>query len=210
MVRPLQGHGAVDAFDVTLAAETERERPVGVTAPVRATTFFAAGVNALRPAFHDEPVSNVLGQVEPWRWLELEADIVEPFLFATRPICNAEVFAFIHDDGYRDPRLWLGDGFATVQREHWRAPLYWERRDGVWLTYDMVGMREIDPAETACYLSYYEADAIARWAHARLPTESEWGLAATAASLPASRARTLIAPSARRQLTGVRLASDRP
>jgi len=199
----------VKALDVTLLPETVRERPVGVTAPVRATTFFAAGANALRPAYHDDPVPNLLGVVEPLRWAEVEADIVEPFLFATRPICNAELFAFIHDDGYRDPRLWLADGFATVQREHWRAPLYWERRDGVWLTFDMVGMREVDAAETACYLSYYEADAVARWAGARLPTEAEWELAAAASSLPATRARKFFAPSARRQLTDVRLASDR-
>jgi len=208
VVRALQGSSRSEALDVTLLAETVRERSVGVAAPLRATAFFAAGSHALRAAYHCS-APNDLGVVEPLAWMELEADIVAPFRFATRPVCNAEVFAFIHDDGYRDPRLWLADGFATVQREHWRAPLYWERRDGVWLTFDRVGMREVDPAESAYHLSYYEADAIARWAQARLPTEAEWSLAAAASSLPATRARTFFAPSARRHLTGVRLASDR-
>jgi len=204
-----KARGPVRALDVTLLPETVRERSVGVTAPPRATEFFAAGSGALRTAYHDEGMPNELGLVEPQRWVELEADIVEPFLFATRPLCNAELLAFVHDDGYLDPRLWIPEGFATAQREHWRAPQYWERLDGIWVTCDVVGPREIDPAAVACYLSYYEADAIARWAHARLPTEAEWELAAAASSLPATRARTFFAPSARRQLTGVRLAADR-
>jgi len=199
----------VIALDVTLLPETVRERSVGVAAPARATEFFASGSNALRTAFHDEGVPNELGMVEPLQWVEHEADIVEPFLFATRPLCNAELLAFVHDDGYREQRLWTAEGFAIAQREQWRAPLYWERHDGAWMTRDLVTPREIDPAGVACYVSYYEADAIARWAQARLPTEAEWELAAAASSLPATRARTFFAPSARRQLTGVRLASDR-
>ncbi len=68
--------------------------------------------------------------------------------------CNAEVLAFIADGGYRQPELWLSDGWATVQREQWTAPLYWERAgDGAWTHYDLAGVREVDPAETACHLS---------------------------------------------------------
>jgi len=100
--------------------------------------------------------------------------LVAPFSIASRPIANAEVIAFIGDGGYANPKFWLSDGFATAKREDWRAPLYWHHCDDVWQVYDFGGVRELDPAETACHLSYYEADAIARWAGARLPTEFEW------------------------------------
>jgi ergothioneine biosynthesis protein EgtB len=100
--------------------------------------------------------------------------LVHPFRIATRPITNAEVQAFVADGGYREPRHWLSDGWATVMREGWTAPLYWS--DGSY--YELAGERAIDPAEVACHLSYYEADAIARWLGGRLPTEHEWELAA--------------------------------
>ena len=100
--------------------------------------------------------------------------LLAPYRIASRPLCNAEVLGFIHDGGYREPRLWLSDGFALVKQASWQAPLYWEERDGQWLQYTLAGVRAIDPAETACHLSFYEADAIARWLGARLPTEAEW------------------------------------
>jgi ergothioneine biosynthesis protein EgtB len=99
---------------------------------------------------------------------------VAPFALASRPIANAEVLGFIDAGGYRDHRLWLSDGWAAVQSQGWIAPLYW--CDGA--LYDLAGVRAIDPEETACHLSYYEADAIARWLGARLPTEAEWELVA--------------------------------
>jgi ergothioneine biosynthesis protein EgtB len=95
---------------------------------------------------------------------------VEGFALASRCIANAEVQAFIADGGYRTAALWLSDGWATVQREGWEAPLYWDGAE----TYDLGGMRAIAPSEPACHLSLYEADAIARWLGARLPTEAEW------------------------------------
>ena len=134
--------------------------------------------------------------------------LVEPFRLATRPICNAEVLAFIADGGYREPRLWLSDGWRPSQREGWTAPLYWERQDGVWLHYTLGGVREVDPAETACHLSYYEADAIARWAGARLPTEAEWEHAARACAIRRATSPTTIAciraPRRRRAAPAVR------
>ena len=104
--------------------------------------------------------------------------IVRPFRLATRPISNGDVIEFIRDGGYRDPRWWLSDGWAAVNTEGWSAPLYW-RGDEL---YELAGVRPIDPAETACHLSYYEADAIARWRGGRLPTEAEWELAAQGVS----------------------------
>lgn len=104
------------------------------------------------------------------------AELVEPFRLATRPVANADVLEFIEDGGYRDPRWWLSDGWHAVHTDGWQAPLYWS--DGAHFT--LAGMRPIDPAATACHLSYYEADAIARWRGARLPTEAEWEVAASA------------------------------
>jgi ergothioneine biosynthesis protein EgtB len=160
----------------------------------------AFGTQPLQPAYRDDLVRAPAASVAPASWLDFAGGVVEvgaqdgfafdcerprheqlvrPFRLATRPVCNAEVLAFIADGGYREPRLWLSDGFATVQREQWAAPLYWQQRDGVWLHYTLGGVREIDPAQTACHLSYFEADAIARWAGARLPTEFEWEHAAS-------------------------------
>ncbi len=104
--------------------------------------------------------------------------IVRPFQLASRPLSNADVQAFIVDGGYRDHRWWLSDGWATVQAEGWTAPLYWDGDH----TYELAGVRAIDPARPACHLSYYEADAIARYFGARLPTEAEWELATRGAS----------------------------
>jgi ergothioneine biosynthesis protein EgtB len=105
--------------------------------------------------------------------------LVPPYRIASRPVANAEVAAFIADGGYRDPRLWLSDGWQLVQAERWTAPLYWAERNGDHAIYDLAGVRAVDPGETACHLSLYEADAIARWLGARLPTEAEWEHAAT-------------------------------
>ncbi len=105
--------------------------------------------------------------------------IVRPFALAARPIDNAGVLAFIADGGYREPRLWLSDGWQAVRTEGWEAPLYW-LGDGT--HYTLGGVRELDPAAPACHLSYYEADAIARWLGGRLPTEAEWEVAARGAS----------------------------
>lgn len=105
--------------------------------------------------------------------------IVPAFELASRPITSGEVQAFIADGGYREPRHWLSDGWSAVKSEGWSAPLYWDAGRG---HYTLGGVRAIDPDAAACHLSYYEADAIARWLGARLPTEAEWEVAARGAS----------------------------
>jgi ergothioneine biosynthesis protein EgtB len=97
-----------------------------------------------------------------------------PFELATRPVSNREYLAFIGDGGYRRPELWLSDGWDTLSRERWTAPLYWNLRDSEWLNFTLHGEHALQPDEPVCHVSYYEADAYARWAGARLPDEAEW------------------------------------
>jgi ergothioneine biosynthesis protein EgtB len=95
---------------------------------------------------------------------------------ASRPVSNAEYRAFIDDGGYRAPGLWLSDGWARIQQDGWTRPMYWD--DDLAREFTLGGMRAIDPHAPVCHLSYFEAEAFARWAGARLPTEAEWEHAA--------------------------------
>jgi ergothioneine biosynthesis protein EgtB len=103
---------------------------------------------------------------------------LEDYSLADRPVTCGEWQAFIEDSGYRRPELWLSDGWAAVQSEGWECPLYWSRVDGGWQEFTLAGPSPINPAQPVCHLSYYEADAFARWAGGRLPTEAEWEVAA--------------------------------
>ena len=157
-------------------------------------------VNPLRPAFRDiaVPQSADPGALQ---WVKHGGGLVEighrgegfaydnesprhrewlePFALADRLVTNGEYIDFIEDGGYRRAGLWLSMGWAHVTEHEWTEPFYWERRAGRWWSYTLGGMREIDPHEPVTHLSYFEADAYARWAGARLPTEAEWETAAT-------------------------------
>jgi ergothioneine biosynthesis protein EgtB len=112
---------------------------------------------------------------------------VEAFELASRPVTNAEFLRFVRDGGYARPELWLSEGFAAARARGWQAPLYWEERDGAWWCFTLAGMAPLGADEPVCHVSHYEADAYARWAGARLPTEAEWESAVEAgapAALP--------------------------
>jgi ergothioneine biosynthesis protein EgtB len=122
--------------------------------------------------------------------------LIHPFRLADRLVTNAEWLAFIEDGGYRAYALWLADGWEIVNRQGLQAPLYWEERDGQWFAMSLEGVRPIDRAAPVAHVSYYEADAFARWASYRLPTEFEWevaakGIAATGNTLASGALRPL-------------------
>jgi ergothioneine biosynthesis protein EgtB len=106
---------------------------------------------------------------------------VEDFSLASRAVTNAEFLEFIEDGGYSRPELWLSNGIAAVRERGWVAPLYWERNGDGWTEFTLSGTRELDPAEPVCHVSYFEADAFARWSGFRLPSEAEWEIAAQCA-----------------------------
>ncbi|MDQ3617440.1 MAG: ergothioneine biosynthesis protein EgtB [Pseudomonadota bacterium] len=102
--------------------------------------------------------------------------LLQAHALAQRPVSNADYRAFIDDGSYRNPALWMSEGWTRIHAEHWSRPLYWD--EDLQREFTLGGLREIDPHAPVCHLSYFEADAFARWAGARLPTEAEWEAAA--------------------------------
>jgi ergothioneine biosynthesis protein EgtB len=99
---------------------------------------------------------------------------LQPFEIADRPVTNRDWIVFMEDDGYGRQPLWLMDGFAAARKSAWDAPLYWWKDEGTWWTYTLRGPQPVNLDAPVVHVSYYEADAYARWARARLPTEAEW------------------------------------
>ncbi|MGE5321713.1 MAG: ergothioneine biosynthesis protein EgtB [Actinomycetota bacterium] len=153
------------------AYQPDATQPVSGSAPVQKATSFPEGLvetGADGSHFHfdnEAPRHKVF---------------VPAFRFAARLATCGEYLAFMDDGGYRRPELWLSDGWMALQAHHWTAPLYWEKSGADWYQFTCSGMRRVDEAEPVCHVSLYEADAFARWAGARLPTEFEWEVAASA------------------------------
>jgi ergothioneine biosynthesis protein EgtB len=103
---------------------------------------------------------------------------LDAFRLASRAVTNRDYLAFVDGGGYRRPELWLSDGWDACVAQRWSAPLYWEQVDGQWQVFTASGMQPLAPDQPVCHVSYYEADAFARWSGARLPTEAEWETAA--------------------------------
>ncbi|MDX1640597.1 MAG: ergothioneine biosynthesis protein EgtB, partial [Balneolaceae bacterium] len=108
---------------------------------------------------------------------------IQNFKMADRLVTNGEYIKFIEDGGYQNPKFWLDEGFATIEQEEWEWPLYWVQRDGEWFHFTLSGLEKLDPNEPVCHVSYFEADAYARWAGCRLPTEQEWEVASKGAPM---------------------------
>ncbi|HEY2898075.1 MAG TPA: ergothioneine biosynthesis protein EgtB [Gemmatimonadaceae bacterium] len=110
-------------------------------------------------------------------------EFLEDFTLATRLVTNGEYLEFMNEGGYERSELWLSPGLAIVQDRDWNAPFYWERDGDGWTEFTLAGTRPIALNEPVCHVSYYEADAFARWAKRRLPTEAEWEVAARGARI---------------------------
>jgi ergothioneine biosynthesis protein EgtB len=118
---------------------------------------------------------------------------VNPFCLSDRLVTAGEYLDFIADGGYRQPRWWLSLGWQTVTQEGWEAPLYWREKDGRWFQFTLAGLQPINPDTPVCHVSYFEAEAYARWANARLPSEAEWEIAANTLPVQGNFADQLMA-----------------
>ena len=183
-------------------------------------SLFAA--EPLKPAYREAGPGIGAGHTAPFDWIAFEGGIFEvghdgdgfaydnegprhetlihPFRLASRPVTNAEWIEFIEDGGYATPTLWLADGWNTVKSQGWEGPLYFEKAEGGYGQMSLMGFRPVDPAAPVTHVSYYEADAFARWAGHRLPSEFEWEVAA--ASVPVE-GRTLGAGHLRPMPAGI-------
>jgi len=163
--------------------------------------------NPLRPAYCEAQPAVISGAAAPGHWRSISGGIYEighrgagfaydnegpphqvllrDFRHFSREVTNGEWIAFMEAGGYRTPSLWLSDGWAFAQREGWEAPGYWEMRDGAWHQMTLHGLRKIEESRAATHVSTYEADAFARWAGHRLPTEFEWEVASRGQPGPA-------------------------
>lgn len=153
------------------------------------------GSNPLKPAYHEGQLQPVI-DVPPLQWAPFEGGMhsvghrgdgfafdnelprhrrfLEPYQLATRLVTNREYLEFVRDGGYSRPELWLSDGFAHARENHWTTPLYWSGGVNDTQEYGLSGSQSLAPEKPVCHVSYYEADAFARWAGARLPDEFEW------------------------------------
>lgn len=116
---------------------------------------------------------------------------LEPFSLHDRLVTAGEWLAFMLDDGYTRPELWLSDGWAVARESGWQSPLYWMESDRGWELFTLRGRRQLDPEEPVCHVSFYEADAYARWRELRLPTEAEWEYAAECSGADAATVTAL-------------------
>jgi ergothioneine biosynthesis protein EgtB len=173
-----QQHQELLVTDIKHAFWTNPLRPAyqpAIAAPARETA------PSQKPQLYPEGMYEIGAEGESF-YFDNEASrhkvFLRPFRFAMRLATCGEYLSFMEDAGYSRPELWLSDGWKAVQTHRWSAPLYWEKSGGQWLQFTCSGPRRVEESEPVCHVSFYEADAFARWAGARLPTEFEWEVAA--------------------------------
>ena len=157
-------------------------------------------INPLRPVYQQNQLASPSRVAAQERWLDYPGGLytighdssdfafdnesprhqvyLQDYWLAARLVTNGEYLEFMQHGGYSKPEYWLAEGWTIAQTQQWQAPLYWEQIDGDWWMMTLSGMRRVNPDEPICHVSYYEADAYARWAGKRLPTEAEWEVAA--------------------------------
>jgi ergothioneine biosynthesis protein EgtB len=191
MVSISEKHWSELAFRVILGLNHEEQHQELLLMDVK-HNFWS---NPLKPSYRND-LKSTPGSTREIRWVEQPGDVysvghdlndgfaydnetphhkvlLSDYLIADRLVTNGEYQAFIDDRGYGTSAHWLSDGWALLQREGWRHPLYWEQWDGEWMQFTLGGLTQLNPHEPVCHLSFYEADAYARWAGKRLPLESE-------------------------------------
>ena len=183
--------GAAAAALIELGLNHEQQHQELIVTDIK----HAFWMNPLRPQYWPGP-EQAPGAVTAMRWQEHEGGVVEVghggtgfafdnesprhrvllerFALASRLVTNAEYLEFVAEGGYQKPTLWLSEGWETARVNGWRAPLYWEQREGEWFCFTCSGMKKLEMSEPLCHVSYFEADAYARWRGLRLPTEFEW------------------------------------
>ncbi|MEO7164021.1 MAG: ergothioneine biosynthesis protein EgtB [Bdellovibrionia bacterium] len=164
--------------------------------------------NPTHPVFFKSEVGHFPSRkIPPWRWVEFRGGIhsigakkqgfafdnerprhktfLSDYQIASRVVNNGEFVEFIENGAYAKPDLWLSLGWDILMKENWEAPLYWEKQGGDWWAATLNGFERVNPSEPVCHISFFEADAFARWKSARLPTEAEWEVAAQTLSAAA-------------------------
>lgn len=161
--------------------------------------------NPLHPAYKDQRTRPLSATPKPMKWISFDEGVreighrgdrfgydnefprhktyIHPFSLANRLVTNGEFMEFMKSGAYSDPKFWLDEGFAVITEENWNAPKYWKKIDGEWHHFTLNGLEKIDPNEPVTHVSYFEADAYARWKGCRLPTEQEWEVAAESEEL---------------------------